>query len=46
MNPFKITKEEREKILEKHKEATKRFYQKKEEMKEGLKKENKTPKEK
>lgn len=37
MNPFKLNDEEKKKILEKHKEATKNHYLKKEVTKEGLK---------
>lgn len=37
MSVFKMTEEEKKKILEKHKDATKNHYVKKEELKKGLK---------
>ncbi len=37
-NVFKMSEEEKKKILEKHKDATKNHYQKKEDLKKGLKK--------
>lgn len=37
MGTFKMSEEEKGKILEKHKEATKNHYLKKEELKKGLK---------
>ena len=37
-NVFKMSEEEKKKILEKHKEATKNHYQKKDEDKKGLQK--------
>jgi len=37
MNPFKMNEEEKKRILEKHKEATKNHYIKKKENEEGLK---------
>lgn len=41
MSVFGLTDEEKKKILEKHKEATKTHYMKKNETKEGLKAPNK-----
>lgn len=38
MSVFRMSEEEKKKILEKHKEATKNHYIKKQETKEGLKK--------
>lgn len=38
MSPLNISDEERKEILEKHRAATKEFYQKKAEEKQGLKK--------
>lgn len=47
MSIFKMSEEEKKKILEKHKEATKNHYVKKDEVKKGLqkpeKKEDKKP---
>jgi hypothetical protein len=40
MSAFKMNDEERNKILEKHKEATKNHHLKKEELKKGLQKPN------
>ena len=37
-NVFKMSDEEKQKILEKHKEATKNHYQKQNDLKKGLKK--------
>lgn len=37
-NVFKMTDEEKQKILEKHKNATKNHYQKKDDLKKGLQK--------
>jgi hypothetical protein len=37
-NVFKMSEEEKKKILEKHKEATKNHYVKKDELKKGLQK--------
>lgn len=37
-NVFKMSEEEKKKILEKHKEATKNYYVKKDEIKKGLQK--------
>ncbi len=39
-NVFKMSEEEKKKILERHKEATKNHYQKKDEDKKGLQKPN------
>ena len=39
-NAFKMTDEEKKKILEKHKDATKNHNQKKEDLKKGLQKPN------
>lgn len=42
MSVFKLSEEEKKKILEKHKEATKGHYLKKEETKKGLQKPEKS----
>lgn len=43
-NVFKMSEEEKKKILEKHKEATKNHYVKKDEIKKGLQKPEKEEK--
>lgn len=43
-NVFKMSEEEKKKILEKHKDATKNHYQKKDDLKKGLQKPDKDKK--